>query len=307
MDNLLQIEIATYFSVRKSDKILIMVDECHRWWGKKNEALLWFLSYHRHMFVDITLITQSHKMLHTDYYIINDVRVILKPYQQFIKSRIRYSKYIGCPPSSGNFLENDYIKKRDLIFNLYTSGDSVKSESFLIRYIFLLLLLVGAVVALFSHFVPDSPPSSPIGSSSIQKSEQYIKSNPTTSVNSSPTPVRSSSYSIPKDSISNYSYSKFDLYTEIHIIDETFSILNTNIVNFDMKVFENMKYLLEYKVVGVSIYKDDVAVRKVYYVVFDSRRLEMFRNFYEESTLTIKGNNDVIDNSDSHNSEQNKR
>ena len=129
--------------------ILLIVDECHLYFvndysdkGKQQYyALLWFISYHRHLFVDMVLATQNLSLV--DY----KFKAFAEYFVKAVPSSLRFSlfnkfKYIYYPDSkmwNDTKYKVEQIKPEKRIFDLYTSGDSVKKQK-----VFLPTLLIIA-------------------------------------------------------------------------------------------------------------------------------------------------------------------
>lgn len=136
-------------NVSKENRIMIVVDEAQNHFSKKNAQLSWLITQHRHLFMELILITQKYTLLHSDYYLFNLVYDAVPPVKQFNKKVIAYNEYAGLPINNDNFVRKFALKKNQVIFDLYVSGDKVESPNILKRFIFMglgALLFVGLTV-----------------------------------------------------------------------------------------------------------------------------------------------------------------
>jgi zona occludens toxin len=136
-------------NVSKDNRVLIVVDEAQNYFGKSVKLLpqlVWFITQHRHLYIELYLITQKYTLLRSDYHLFNLVYEAYPPVKQFSNKSIKYAEYAGLPLNDDNLSKKFSLKKEQKIFDMYVSGDKVESPNILKRYIFMfigLLLLVG--------------------------------------------------------------------------------------------------------------------------------------------------------------------
>lgn len=133
---------------------LIVVDECHNFLNKDDDVLVWWLSYHRHFFQDIILITQ-------------DIPLVNKKYKSFTEF---YYKAIPASRKLFNFsmvyhqfsgyqmFKNQRITSKKLpivkdIFALYVSGENNKQKSIILYFLMIALGFTLVTVILIFYFV----------------------------------------------------------------------------------------------------------------------------------------------------------
>lgn len=138
--------------VSKDNRILLVIDEAQNYFNKKNPILAWFITQHRHLFMELILITQKYTLLHADYHLFNLAYNAFPPVKQFIKSKIAYNEYAGLPMNNDNFVRKYSLKKEDKIFDMYVSGDKVKSPNILKRFIWVLVLALGVIITGIYYF-----------------------------------------------------------------------------------------------------------------------------------------------------------
>jgi len=137
-------------NVSKNNRIMVVIDEAQNHFAKKNQYLSWLITQHRHLYLELILITQKFSLLHTDYYLFNLVYDAVPPVKQFNKNSISYKEYTGLPISDTNFVRKFSIKKDQAIFAMYVSGDAVDSPFVLKRFIFMGVgVLFFAVMSLY--------------------------------------------------------------------------------------------------------------------------------------------------------------
>ena len=121
----------------RENRILLVVDEAQNYFNKKNPILSWFITQHRHLFIELFLITQKYTLIHNDFHLFNLVYNAFPPVKQFSKTSIAYNEYAGLPMNDDNFVRKLTLKKEEKIFDMYVSGDKVDSPFILKRFIFM--------------------------------------------------------------------------------------------------------------------------------------------------------------------------
>ena len=125
--------------------VLVVVDECYTYFDKKkvDDLLLWFISYSRHMFIDLILISQDPGDISTSYLKRVELFYDAVPISsQFNTSKFKYKKYNKYPFFKTTYVGDIHIDKKKEIFNYYSSGDRVRVKSIFTRY----FLGLGALV-----------------------------------------------------------------------------------------------------------------------------------------------------------------
>ena len=133
---------------------VFFLDECHNFFkNKKDEILVWWLTYHRHLYQDIYLITQDLTLVNNEY-----KRIAEKFYWAVDSSRrlflkkCRYEVYASFRLYKKDRLEIINIPFLEEVFNLYHSGQSSDKKSF-VRFYFLLAVLVFIFLLLYFYFI----------------------------------------------------------------------------------------------------------------------------------------------------------
>ncbi|SFV90758.1 hypothetical protein MNB_SV-4-1 [hydrothermal vent metagenome] len=119
-------------------------------------VLIWWIAYHRHLCMDVILLTQHYDKLHSAY--LKDIEYFLEavPASRIVGLSFKYNKYIKIPYYKTNLAETIKLKKKKEVFELYDSGDRVRSKNVVLPWIFLSLLGLVVVVLIFyyvSHYM----------------------------------------------------------------------------------------------------------------------------------------------------------
>lgn len=145
-----------FWNTNTDKKKILFIDEAQRYFHKKffSTTVFFFFQYHRHLFTDIFLITQSLKALPTELVVLSELVVQAAPSSfRFFKSSLRY--FIKDIETGEVVDKFDVPLKKD-IYSLYTSAvviDNSKKMTYPQRYvIFSVLLVVIAGFVLFFVF-----------------------------------------------------------------------------------------------------------------------------------------------------------
>jgi len=169
--------------VSENNRVLLVVDEAQNYFGKSvklSPTLSWFITQHRHLFIELYLITQKYTLLRPEYHLFNLILKAYPPIKQFSKSKIRYREYAGLPLNEENLSRKFSIPKEQKIFDMYISGDKVESPNILKKWAWLFILiglfLLGAVAFFLSSFSGTSQPTeAPKSYLESQEATQHIQ------------------------------------------------------------------------------------------------------------------------------------
>ena len=133
---------------------VFVLDECHNFFkDKKDEILVWWLTYHRHLYQDIYLITQDLTLVNNEY-----KRIAEKFYRAVDSSRrlfskkFRYEVYASYRLYKKDQLEIINIPFLQEVFDLYHSGQISNKKSF-VRFYFLLAIVIFILLIFYFYFV----------------------------------------------------------------------------------------------------------------------------------------------------------
>lgn len=130
---------------------LFVIDEAHNIFDNNDKVLIWWLSYHRHLYHDIFLITQNLSLIYTKYKSFSEFFYKAKPTTVSLNRKtFKYDVYINSRMSMNAKSHTEKISKNDEVFELYHSGDSVKVSNILVKfYIFSFAALILAGVLFY--------------------------------------------------------------------------------------------------------------------------------------------------------------
>ena len=132
-------------------------DECQNYFDKKNTVLIWWLSYHRHFYQNIILITQNLSLIEAKYKGFSEFFYLAVPsgLRVFLSS-FKYVQYVGSRMSKAQKSAKISIKFNEAVYKLYHSGDNTQSPRVIYKY---LAIAVGAlaisalIIGLIVHFL----------------------------------------------------------------------------------------------------------------------------------------------------------
>lgn len=130
-------------------KVVIVLDEAHNFLkSKKDEVLIWWLTYHRHLYQDIYLITQDLSLINPEYKRIAEYFYkAVDSSRRIFKNKLRYVIYGSYKLYNKDIYDKFQVPFNLEIYNLYHSGNnsnkgSVVQKMFLIAFIIFIILLV---------------------------------------------------------------------------------------------------------------------------------------------------------------------
>lgn len=141
----------------KLSRVFVVLDEAHNFFKKtKDPVLVWWLTYHRHLYQEIILITQNLALINSEYKrIANYFYRAVDSSRRFFSKKFRYVLYSSHQLFKKDILNTINVPFSDEIFNLYHSGDAVSSKSY-VRFYLLLFLVIIAVLCVAFYFLVNS-------------------------------------------------------------------------------------------------------------------------------------------------------
>jgi len=149
-DSALEILKRTHILAKDADeqnRTLIVVDEAQNYFDKNDPVLKWFITQHRHLYIELYLITQVITNLSPVYKLFNVIYEAKPPVKQLVKGRIAYYEYASLPLSPANRSRSFSLPKEQEVFAVYKSGDKVESPNILLKFILIFIGLVLLLVA----------------------------------------------------------------------------------------------------------------------------------------------------------------
>ena len=157
-------------------KTLFVVDECHTFFDTADTIKIWWLTYHRHLYHDIILITQNLALVNTKYKPLAEAFYRAKPNSLVLNHKFfHYTYFTDSRLTKAGRVNVKKIKKDKKVFELYKSGDSVKSKNVIVYFLTIafILFIILFIVAFF--FFSSKNDDSKIKKSDNIKPSQYHK------------------------------------------------------------------------------------------------------------------------------------
>lgn len=138
---------------------LFVIDECQNYFDVENKVLVWWLSYHRHLYHEIILITQSVSLIHLKYKKFSEFFFRAKPRSlTLFKTHFTYNVYTHSRMSQNTKSGTIKLKGNKKLFELYKSGDSINTENVLLRFIYFGAFFLFLTIAILYYYVSSKTP-----------------------------------------------------------------------------------------------------------------------------------------------------
>lgn len=137
-------------------KVLFVVDEIHNYFkAKEDSVLVWWVTYHRHLYQDLYFITQDLSLVNNEY-----KRVAEKFYRAIDSSKRLFSKRFKYAYfTSYKMYQSDRVNNFNInlpfnqeVFNLYHSGQDSKSKS-VVKFFMVAGLIITLITILSFIYV----------------------------------------------------------------------------------------------------------------------------------------------------------
>jgi zona occludens toxin len=221
-------------------KSLIVIDEVHNFFNKKDDpVLVWWLTYHAHIYHELIFITQDLTLIGNEYKRVAEFFYKAVP-QRF---RINPNTFVYNQFSSYSMYQNQFIGKEKIginqkVFDLYVSGKHTKQFPLIYKYFALIFIAFAYLLYAVS--------SSSIFGSDQPKEEIKENQNLTQEVQNENVLKNISQNVSEKDSDENLKLFKFECYSNFcyysfnnSLIEIPQNILKAYLVNID----EDKKFL----------------------------------------------------------------
>ena len=293
-DNELIEEFKRIFNVTTS-RIIFYCDEAHRYFGdlekSKRDKIKWFVTYHRHLFLEIVAITQSSTLINKDFHkLINETYYAYPKSKQVNPFKLRYSYHVGFPETDRNFIEVDTIPKQKKIFNLYVSGDKVRAKSPIFKFLGYFLLLFLVVLYLSKYIIKG-------GSNSSKNVEPTVSK-----LAVAPVPIETLETPQNIETLEKKSQNTIELsllldpfytFVSIDFFHNTFTIDNTNLVDYPLVSLVDVKQILKMKVLSKIDKQFDIERSSC---LIDRSMLKAFYQEKKEKEILDKTKQDISSN-----------
>ena len=132
---------------------LFVWDEAQTFFSKKNDVLLWWVEYHRHLHQDIILIAQSPDRIISGYKDLGDFHFMATPPSLRTTNALKYKRY--STPQLYKYSHSDTItlKPDPRIFDLYKSGANEKPKKVIYKFLGIAAVLVVVLLLTVSFIM----------------------------------------------------------------------------------------------------------------------------------------------------------
>jgi len=135
--------------------VLIILDEAHNFFkAKEDNILVWWLTYHRHLYQDIMLITQDLSLISNEYKrIAEHFLKAVDSSKRLFKNKFRYMLYGSYKMYQKDVMQKFHVPYMKEVFNLYHSGQNASQKSFVRKFLYVSLFLFITLSIYFYFFV----------------------------------------------------------------------------------------------------------------------------------------------------------
>lgn len=135
--------------------VFIVLDEAHNFLkAKEDPVLVWWLTYHRHLYQDIYLITQDLSLINNEYKrIAEHFLKAVDSAKRLFKNKFRYILYGSYKMYQKDAMQKFHIPYLQEVFNLYHSGQNSSQKSFVRKFFYIALFLFIALSIYFYFFL----------------------------------------------------------------------------------------------------------------------------------------------------------
>ncbi len=157
ISNNIDLKLIEYSKKHNLHKCLFVIDEVHNVFKEKNNPIIvWWLTYHRHLFADFILITQDLSLVHNEYKRVAEFFFrAVDGQKRLFQSSLRYVQYSNHRMYQNSIIKGGGVslKKDPIIYKIYHSGEYKKTSSFVVKYLIILAFLFLLTSYLFYDFL----------------------------------------------------------------------------------------------------------------------------------------------------------
>lgn len=144
--------VARATELKLSDSLFI-IDEAHNFFDDKNDTLIWWLSYHRHLHQDIILITQNLSLIYRKYLSFGEFFYRAVPSSLRIRSGVfTYHQFIKYQLYKNSHTDTIKVKFNPDVYKLYGSGANTQGKKVIYKFIIIAVVLAVLVTLGFNFF-----------------------------------------------------------------------------------------------------------------------------------------------------------
>lgn len=135
-------------------KALFVIDEIHNFFDKDNEVLKWWLTYHRHLYQELYLITQDLDLVSNEYKKVAEYFYkAVDSAKRFFSKKFRYIQYSGYKLYQKDIIKKFHVNFEQEVFNLYHSGNNGLGKSAVKKFMWIALFFALIVFILFKILI----------------------------------------------------------------------------------------------------------------------------------------------------------
>ncbi len=135
-------------------KALFVIDEAHNYFQTNDATLVWWLTYHRHMYQDIYLITQNLALINSKYKPLAEYFYKAVPASLRLNKKIfKYNVFVDSKMNKYSKAKVEKLKLNPNVIELYHSGDVVKAPNFLLRFILFAIIFFALAAFVFYYLI----------------------------------------------------------------------------------------------------------------------------------------------------------
>ena len=136
-------------------KVLFVIDECHNFLKSKDDpVLVWWLTYHRHLYQEIILITQDLTLVNNEYKrVAEQFLKAVDSSKRLFKNRFKYVLYGSYKMYQKDIMNKISVPYLQEVFELYHSGNQSSNKSFVRKFLFIALVIFIALLIYFYFFL----------------------------------------------------------------------------------------------------------------------------------------------------------
>lgn len=129
---------------------LFIIDEAHNFFDAKNDVLVWWLSYHRHLHQDIILITQNLSLIYRKYLTFGEFFYRAVPSSLRLRGGVfTYHQFVNYKLYKTSHTDTIKVKFNQAVYDLYGSGANTQGKKVILKFIIIGFVLFLIVVIFF--------------------------------------------------------------------------------------------------------------------------------------------------------------
>jgi zona occludens toxin len=129
---------------------LFIIDEAHNFFDAKNDVLVWWLSYHRHLHQDIILITQNLALIYRKYLTFGEFFYRAVPSSLRLRGGVfTYHQFVNYKLYKTSHTDTIKVKFNKAVYDLYGSGANTQGKKVILKFIIIGFVLFLIVVIFF--------------------------------------------------------------------------------------------------------------------------------------------------------------